>query len=105
MSDRVCPIRPEEVVSEKEKLIPDVVISSFNNLIAEKWNGVSAEIKQPEIVKLLVAAGLDKDEIFKRHWLDVEDIFRAVGWVVEYDKPGYNESYDAFFVFRKNKNK
>ncbi len=25
------------------------------------------------------------------------------GWIVEYDKPGYDESYDAYFVFKKGK--
>ena len=30
---------------------------------------------------------------------DIEDIFREAGWKVTYDKPAYNESYDAYFKF------
>ncbi len=36
------------------------------------------------------------------HWLDVEDVYREAGWVVEYDKPGYCESYEATFTFKKD---
>lgn len=28
-------------------------------------------------------------------WLDLEDIYRDEGWTVEYDSPGYNETYEA----------
>lgn len=39
--------------------------------------------------------------IFDKHWLDIEDTYRKAGWNVEYDKPGYCENYDAYFVFSK----
>ena len=39
--------------------------------------------------------------IFSNHWLDVEDIYRKQGWKVVYDSPGYDESYDAYYEFRK----
>ncbi len=32
-------------------------------------------------------------------WLNVEELYRAQGWTVTYDKPGYNESYPATFTF------
>lgn len=38
-----------------------------------------------------------------REHLDVEDVYRAAGWEVTYDKPGYNETYDATFTFRSAK--
>ena len=28
-----------------------------------------------------------KTDIFRRHWLDIEDIYRDAGWQVTYDKP------------------
>jgi hypothetical protein len=42
---------------------------------------------------------VERGEIFHRGWLDVEDAYRAEGWTVVYDKPGYNESYAASFTF------
>ena len=38
--------------------------------------------------------------IFEKHWLDFEDIYRKAGWFVNFDKPAYNETYDAFFEFK-----
>lgn len=40
-------------------------------------------------------------EAFSRGWFDVESSYRRVGWRVEYDKPGYNESYEGFWKFSK----
>ena len=33
--------------------------------------------------------------------MDIESIYRADGWGVYYDKPGYNETYTATFEFTK----
>lgn len=95
------PIRPEDVVSHKQGDIPSVVIDVFNELIAENYQNGRAQVFQAHAVQRLVAAGLDRDELFRRGWLDVEGIYRAADWFVDFDKPGYNETYDAFWVFRK----
>lgn len=39
--------------------------------------------------------------IFAEKWLDVEEIFRQVGWSVSYDNPAYNESYEPSWTFTK----
>ena len=54
---------------------------------------------QDDVAKLIVQKGLKRQDIFDNHWLDVEDLYRKNGWKVDYDKPGYNESYNAYFVF------
>jgi len=97
------PIKPDDVIELRKKFIPDEVIKAFNEAIVEKWNGKSATINQDYIVnkikqKLEIDSG---DFLFDNHYLDVEDIFRGVGWIVVYDKPGYNETYSATFEFRK----
>jgi len=97
----VSPIKPNEIAGRKEETFPDAVLESFNQLIAEKFSGNSATIEQDDVLKLMVDKGLDRDEIFRRGWLDVEDVYRAAGWHVEYDKPGYNETYPATFTFRR----
>lgn len=98
----VEPIKPDEVVEQKQKLFPDEVMEAFNELIAENYQNGSATFQQNEVVKRIVEKkGCESAEIFKNHWLDVEDVYRNAGWKVEYDKPAYNESYAATFTFRK----
>ncbi len=93
------PIKPNEVCKD----IPEVVFECFNKLINKNFVGNSASVNQFEIINLLVESGLDRAEILKKHWLDVEEHYRKAGWEVEYNKPDYNDSGDPYFVFtRKN---
>ena len=96
------PIKPDEVQSKKDASIPEEVFQVFNDLITENWSNNSANVTQDEAVKR-IAAKLDitRQEAFDKGYLDVESAYRKAGWRVEYDKPGYNEDYKAFFVFRK----
>lgn len=90
------PIRPDDITKEKQKSLPDEVIDAFNELIAMNWDGSSATVMQKEVVAS-IAHKLNinsNDIIYKNH--------RKSGWEVEYDKPGYCESYDAHFKFRKS---
>jgi hypothetical protein len=97
------PISPDQVCAAKEKLLPPEVIEAFNELIAKRWNGSASTFSQNSVINL-ISTKLDlenREIIFKEHLLDVEDIYRAKGWRVTYDKPGYNETYPATFTFRK----
>jgi hypothetical protein len=98
-AEKIGPISPREVVDAKLKILPDEVFQSFNELIARNYNGGSATVYQSDVVDLMVGRDLDQSEIYKKGWLDVEDIYRKAGWKVEYDKPGYNESYAPYFRF------
>lgn len=99
-SNKVLPIRPENMTVAKQASLPDAVITVFNELIIKHWDGRRATITQDEAVALMVNRGLNRKEIFDQGWLNVEDIYRQAGWVVEYDKPGYNETYLATFTFK-----
>ena len=92
---------PDEVLAARKASLPDVVIEVFNDLISENFNGHSAIVYQSAVVKHLVSKGLSRDKIYNKGWLDVEDIYLEQGWKVEYDKPGYNEDYEAYFKFSK----
>ena len=99
----VQPITPKEVVGKKQEVLPDGVIEAFNELIAENWKGSEATFLQKKVItrihkKIKRVTG---DQICDRGWLDVEDVFRKAGWDVEYDSPGYNETYHASFTFKK----
>ena len=97
------PIRPEDVSGQKAAQIPAKVFDVFNQLIARDWNGHSAIVRQDEVVRLLESEGFDRARIFAEHLLDVESSYRAEGWDVVYDKPGFNESYPATFQFSKKR--
>ena len=100
---KVCPIKPSEIASEKEKTFPDAVIESFNELITQKFDRGSATIKKDEVVDLMVEKGLNRNQIFDKGWLNIEDVYEQAGWKVVYNRPAYNESYLATFTFTRQK--
>lgn len=97
------PITPEEASRQAGDHIPDFVFEAVNNLIKKHFCHGKITIKQSEIVQEIIRLGnLHSDsQIFAEKWLDFEQAYRNAGWNVVYDKPGHNESYDAFFVFSK----
>lgn len=101
------PITPKEANDNIEKSFPDFVVEAVNNCINKHYFGKSSfTIKQNEIVDeilKLAPEGTKKQEIFDKHWLDFETAYRKAGWSVYYDKPAYNEDYDAFFEFKPKK--
>jgi len=104
--DTVKPIRPSEVQNRKNETIPDVVIEAFNELIVKGLNasGTHSTVKQSEAVALIHSKDSTlSGTLVDNGWLDVEDLYRCAGWEVEYDKPGYNESYPATFKFSKKR--
>jgi hypothetical protein len=97
------PITPDEVSGQKQSSIPSEVFDAFNELIVKNYSGGRASVKQDDIVRLLVNKGFKSSEIYENGWLDVEPLYEQQGWKVTYDKPGFNESYAAYFVFQKKR--
>jgi hypothetical protein len=97
------PITPQEASQQRQTQIPDFVIDCFNKLIAKNYRNGRARVIQNEVMLEILAtdADLTRQTVFDNGWLDVEEVYRAAGWRVEYAKPAYNETYDAFFVFSK----
>lgn len=98
----IQPIKPSEV----QHKIPDQIIQAVNGLIQRNWTGKSARIYQKEILDIVSSEDPNdprpsSDTIFERHYLDIEDTYRKVGWEVEYMSPEYNESWDPYFIFSK----
>lgn len=100
----IAPITPIKALQAKQESIPDFVIEAFNELIIKGMNtSGSVCIKQKDVVALITSKQqISSNAIYSSGWLDVENIYRSAGWNVEYDSPGYNESYDATFTFSKN---
>lgn len=99
----VKPFTPADVVENKKHCIPDEVIEAVNELLTEKYvnDSRTITIKQKEIVERVLEKmpHLDRDELFSKHYMDFEPVFRENGWDVYYDSPAYCESYDAYFKF------
>lgn len=97
----VKPVTPEDVTDHKRGSLPDAVLVVFNELIARDWDGDRARVYQDEAAEKIAAAlAVSTDLVFARKYLDVEPIYRESGWHVHYDKPGYNESYRAHYIFK-----
>lgn len=82
------------------KKIPEEVIGIFNELITLNYNNGTSKVLQDVVVtKISEVLGIERNKVFANHYLDIEDLYTE--WDVIYDKPGYNESYAAFFIFNK----
>ncbi len=101
------PITPDEVVPWKERIVfPPEVLDAINDVIAKHWNGSQSYFTQDEVVAaIMTATGLERQEVYDRHYVDFEPIYRESGWSVYYDKPAYCESYEPTFTFKKAKSK
>lgn len=100
------PITPEQASKLKQSVIPDFVIDAFNDAITKNLRDGSARVLQKDVVAAIKAKAPEDFEmgrLFSENMLDVEPLFRAAGWRVDYDKPGYCETYDAFFVFQSKR--
>lgn len=100
----IKPITPAEAMKQKRTEIPDEIVQIVNDMLVQKLSianptsGIT--LFQKDILdRAAEALDMTTSEIFARNWMDIEPIFRDAGWDVEYDKPAYNESYDAFFAF------
>lgn len=105
---KVKPITPEEAMKGRDGTeFPSEVIASFNELIKKNLKGKSAVIKRNEVISLILSkfaknkkyAALTDHEICDHNWLNVEFLFRNLGWKVVYDQPAYCENYEAYFEF------
>lgn len=98
------PITPREVLALKNTQTPPEIFEAFNELIAKNWNGHSSVFTLKEVTRLAAKKlGVKVEKVCDENYFDVEDHYRKSGWEVEYDQPGYNESYQATFTFKKKR--
>lgn len=99
----IKPVTPDEIEADVTK--PDEVIQVFNELILKYWDGKQAVIKEADAARLISSRmnNIGTKVIYNNHWLNIEPVYAQAGWKVEYDKPGYNESYPTTFTFSRTK--
>lgn len=97
------PITPAEAETLRLESIPDFVIESFNEMITKNLSQGLARFTHNEVMALIVpklSGNLTRESIYKNSCNDIAKLFREAGWKVDFDRPGYNESYEPFWVFR-----
>lgn len=101
------PLSPWEINGMMGEIIPDVVVEAINNLLKKKYRGRAVNLKQDEIIAEIQRLDINirREKIFEESWMDFESLFEKNGWKVEFDKPGYNETYSAYFTFTPKRNK
>lgn len=98
----IKPVTPDEIAETKRLIFPNGIIEIFNELIAAHYDGLSSIVLQNEAVCLIEDRfGYSRAEIYNKDYLNIEPLYEAAGWNVEYDKPAYNESYPAKYIFKK----
>ena len=97
------PFTPEEAAKSHESVIPKEVFEVFNKLLATRFSGTEVvTIKMDEVAPLICEKlKVTRNQLANNGWLDIEPFYRKAGWDVEYDKPGFNETYyTSFWEFR-----
>lgn len=98
---------PEDVLKKRVETFPDYVIDAFNNLLIENYQEDETIIKQEDVIRKILEYSTDdeltRETIFKKHYLDIENLYRNNGWEVNYKKPMFNEHFKAYFVFKPKK--
>ena len=93
------PVKAADLIARGPSL-PDFIYNIVNTLLEEKFDGEAARITQDEIIaRICTSQGCKRHEVLDNGWLNFETAYRNAGWSVNYDSPGYNESYDAYFYF------
>jgi hypothetical protein len=115
MNAIVKPFSPADARGHKIANIPPVIIECVNELLALEISGQGyASITQDELVERILSKGatveirgvthtITDDMIYQNNWLDFEPLYRQEGWTVTYDKPGYNETHGASWLFKESK--
>ncbi len=104
----IKPIKPSDIVASKKSATPPAVIAIFNEEITKHFSNGRAVVKQSDVMNEIEhrVEGPDRNDMRAAWlqnvvlpWLNVEEIYRAVGWDVVYDKPEPGETGSATFTF------
>ena len=100
VTNPVQPLSPDRLVKPKAFQIPNIVIMVVNRLINENWDGLQSRVWQSDIIiNIGRMTGIDKETILHNRWLNIEALYREVGYIVNYVTPAPGERGDAYFEF------
>lgn len=99
----ITPVTPAEVRKGMPGAVPDFIIAVFNGFLAERARNGHARIKQDDVIREVMKhsdeENFARQDIFDRCWLDIEGIYEAAGWNVEFRQPSIGDSFDAYYEF------
>lgn len=103
-------IKPEDINKAKAKLLNKDVEQAVDFLLARNWTGTSSTIILKDICKKAFEIANPADMIYEAYerylydnkMLDIEEAYREAGWKVYFDRPAYNETYQANFMFSRS---
>lgn len=104
---QIKPITPSEAMEENAG-IPDYVVQAVNNLIKEKYHGRNSFIitqKEVDRETRKVNPKVNINYLYDNNLFDFEQLYGKFGWSVEFDKAGYNETYDSYYTFKPKRKK
>lgn len=98
--DAITPAKALELHENRE--FPDFVIEAFNELIQGVPFRPVIRIEQEDVIMRMMSLNpeITRQEIFDKHYLDVENYYKRAGWKVQYFKPAYFEDWKAYWEFR-----
>ncbi len=96
---RGAPAGPDDLPPAQKREIPPFVFDVVNKLLAEAEDREFIKLEL-YLVKQSILSNMPTDEgPFHADWLDFEQAYRDAGWKVIYDRPPWNEDYDACYLF------
>ncbi len=101
----ITPISPDEIMDNLDKIIPQYVILSVNDLLKQRFRdtgGVKMTVNEV-VAKIQSRHNISKQSLLDNKYLDFEPLYRDNGWVVEFEKPDRDQSFDSYYYFTKKK--
>lgn len=92
---------PDDALAQHSATIPEEIFEIVNGFLAERVHNRTIEIEQREIAAKLELTDISEAQAISHGWLDFEDVYKKAGWIVNFDKPGFNESYQPIWTFEK----
>ncbi len=98
----VKPISPAEAKERFVNSIPSEVFDAFNELIVANMVGNRSSFTNADLLPLIrqKLEAHNRPTDIKGSWLDVYKAYNDLGWEVDIDRPGYNESYSTIYTFK-----
>jgi phenylalanine-4-hydroxylase len=100
----IKPITPDEV-ADKHVDFPDAIISIWNNLIEQNFDGKKSVVFQKDLIKEFERLGYSRNKIFDSKWLLADELYKDTGWYVDFHRPVFWDDMvsfgDAYYTFRR----